>query len=123
MSVNKQSLRKLTVDAIDELKGNDVVELDVRTLTDVTDCLVIAGGRSDRHVKSLAQNVIEKAKAAGIQPMGVEGLDDGEWVLVDLCDVVVHVMQPETRDYYQIEKLWSRLDGDAKPSERRASAT
>ena len=90
MSVDKESLRKLAVDAIDELKGNDVVELDVRELTDVTDCLVIASGRSDRHVKSLAQNVIEKAKAAGVQPMGVEGLDDGDWVLVDLCDVVVH---------------------------------
>jgi ribosome-associated protein len=122
MSVDKRSLRRLAVDAIDELKGFDVVELDVRTLTDVTDCLIIASGRSDRHVKALAQNVIEKAKAAGVQPMGVEGLDEGEWVLVDLCDVVVHVMQPETREYYQIEKLWSRLEGDARPSGQAAAA-
>lgn len=113
MSVDSQSLRRLVLDAIDELKGSDVVELEVHTLTDVTDCLVIASGRSDRHVKSLAQNVIEKAKAAGVTPMGVEGLDDGDWVLVDLCDVVVHVMQPETRDYYQIEKLWTRMDAGA----------
>ena len=118
--MDKESLRRLAVDAIDELKGSDVVELDVHALTDVTDCLVIASGRSDRHVKSLAQNVIEKAKAAGVKPLGVEGLDDGDWVLVDLCDVVVHVMQPETRDYYQIEKLWTRMDSDAPTQQSTA---
>jgi ribosome-associated protein len=122
MSVDKQDVRKLAVDAIDELKGQDVVELDVHTLTDVTDCLVIASGRSDRHVKSLAQNVIEKAKAAGVQPLGVEGLDEGDWVLVDLCDVVVHVMQPETRDYYEIEKLWSKMDSGTKAKTKSVSA-
>lgn len=122
MSVDKPDVRRLAVDAIDELKGQDVVELDVRTLTDVTDCLVIASGRSDRHVKSLAQNVIEKAKAAGIRPLGVEGLDEGDWVLVDLCDVVVHVMQPDTRDYYEIEKLWTRMDGAAQTQTRGAAS-
>ncbi len=122
MSVDNLDVRKLAVDAIDELKGQDVVELDVHTLTDVTDCLVIASGRSDRHVKSLAQNVIESAKAAGVQPLGVEGLDEGDWVLVDLCDVVVHVMQPETRDYYEIEKLWTKMDSGSKPKTQSVSA-
>ena len=66
--------------------------------------------------------MVAKAKAAGVQPLGVEGLDDGEWVLVDLCDVVVHVMQPDTRDYYQLEKLWSGLDAVAQSRDQRASA-
>jgi ribosome-associated protein len=105
--MDSQALRELVVNAVEELKGQDVVELDVRKLTDVTDCFVIASGRSGRQVKAIAENVIEKAKAAGVRPMGVEGLAKGEWVLVDLCDVVLHVMQPETREYYQLEKLWS----------------
>ena len=121
--MDSRTLRELAVDAIDELKGLDVVELDVRKLTDVTDYLVIASGRSDRQVKALAENVVEKAKAAGVRPMGVEGMDKSEWVLVDLCDVVVHVMQPETRDYYQLEKLWSGMDGGGLKPSQRASLT
>ena len=115
-------LRRLAVDAIEELKGQDVVELDVRKLTDVTDYLVIASGRSDRQVKAIAEHVVEKAKAAGVRPMGVEGLDRSEWVLVDLCDVVVHVMQPETRDYYQLEKLWSGMESLSADRGQRAKA-
>ena len=118
--MNSQALRKLVVDAIEELKGVDVVSLDVRGLTDVTDFMVIASGRSDRQVGAIAENVIEKAKAAGVRPLGVEGLDRREWVLVDLCDVVVHVMQPQTREYYQLEKLWSGLDSLPRSSELRA---
>lgn len=120
--MDKQQLCKLVVDAIDDLKGQDVVELDVHTLTDVCDYMVIASGRSGRHVRSLAQSIVAKAKAAGVQPMGMEGLDEGEWVLVDLCDVVVHVMQPEAREYYQLEKLWSGLDAVAQSRDQRASA-
>lgn len=123
MPMDKQALRKLAVDAIDELKGQHVVELDVHELTDVTDYMIIASGRSDRHVRALAENVVEKAKAAGVQPMGVEGLSEGEWVLVDLCDVVVHVMQPESRDYYQLEKLWSGLDAVTRSRDQRVQAT
>jgi ribosome-associated protein len=115
MSMDSRALNELVVDAIDEMKGQNVVELDVSQLTDVTDRMVIASGRSDRQVRAIAQNVVEKAKAAGVQPLGVEGMDRCEWVLVDLCDVVVHVMQPDTRDYYQLEKLWTGLDEELSP--------
>lgn len=118
--MDSQAIRALVVDAIEDLKGVDVVSLDVRGLTDVTDFMIIASGRSDRQVSAIAEHVIEKAKAAGVRPLGVEGLDRGEWVLVDLCDVVVHVMQREARDYYQLEKLWSGLDALPRTGEQRA---
>jgi len=121
MPMDSLALRDLVVDAVDELKGHDVVVLDVRKLTDVADWFVIASGRSSRQVKALAEHVVEKAKAAGVRPMGVEGLDKGEWVLVDLCDVLVHVMQPETREYYQLEKLWAGMPAQGGSGERRAS--
>ncbi len=121
MPTLNQSLRQLAVDAIEELKGQDVVELDVHELTDVTDFMIIASGRSNRQVKALAENVVEKAKAAGVIPMGVEGLDRGEWVLVDLCDVVVHVMQPETREYYQLEKLWTGVEAAGRARDQHAT--
>ena len=121
--MNSKRLCKLAHQAIDELKGQDVTELDVRKLTDVTDYLLVVTGRSTRQVKAIAENVIDKAKAAGVRPLGIEGLEDGEWVLVDLVDVVVHVMQPDTRTYYELEKLWttrapvpSSLDVSAAPT-------
>lgn len=107
--MNSKNLCKLALRAIDELKGQDVTLLDVRELTDVTDYLVVVSGRSARQVKAIAENVIDKAKTGGVRPLGTEGLDDGEWVLVDLCDVIVHVMQPETRTYYELEKFWTAL--------------
>jgi ribosome-associated protein len=109
-----EALKGLVLDALDELKAFDVTVLDVRNLTDVTDLMVIASGGSDRQVKAIARNVVEKAKAAGHQPMGVEGEREGEWILVDLYDLVVHVMLPRVRDFYQIEKLWS--DGEDSAS-------
>ncbi len=84
-----------------------MVALDVTALTDVMDCLVIASGTSNRHVKALADNVVTEAKKQGIRPIGMEGEDAGEWVLVDYGDVVVHVMLPATRDLYDLERLWS----------------
>ena len=104
--MSADELTTLVLDALDDLKGLNAVTLDVRELTNMMDYLVICSGSSNRHVKSLADNVVRKAKAVGNQPIGVEGEDAGEWVLVDLGDVVVHVMLPATRDFYDLERLW-----------------
>lgn len=102
-------LNKLIIDALENLKGQKIVELDVSPLTDVMDHLIIANGTSNRHVKSLANNVIEELKDAGHRPLGIEGYEAGEWVLVDYGDTVVHVMLQATRDFYELEKLWSKV--------------
>ncbi|MEP4486689.1 MAG: ribosome silencing factor [Halioglobus sp.] len=104
------ALKTLVTDALDDLKAVNTVALDVTGMTDVTDCLVIASGTSNRHVKSLATNVVVEAKKAGMPPLGVEGDDVGEWVLVDFGDVVLHVMLPATRDFYDLERLWVDTD-------------
>lgn len=103
----ESELVRFVVDQLSELKAEDVSVLDVRKQTDFTDFMVVASGRSSRHVSSVAGNLVQRAKEAGFAPMGVEGVEQGEWVLIDLCDVIVHVMQPDTRDFYQLEKLWS----------------
>ncbi|PLW84081.1 ribosome silencing factor [Kineobactrum sediminis] len=100
------ALKQLVIDALDDLKAVDTVTLDVTELTDVMDYLVITSGTSSRHVKSLANNVCMEAKKQGMRPLGVEGDDTGEWVLVDFGDIVVHVMLPETRAFYDLERLW-----------------
>ncbi|MEM0955503.1 MAG: ribosome silencing factor [Pseudomonadota bacterium] len=100
-------LKQLVFDALDDLKAVNVIDIDVQNLTDVMDYLVVASGTSNRHVKSLAENVLMKAKAEGERPLGVEGQDSAEWVLVDFGGVVVHVMLPATRDFYDLERLWS----------------
>lgn len=104
---NTQTADALSValNAIDELKGESIKTFDVRDLTTIADHMVICNGRAARHVKSIGNSVIEQAKKAGLQPR-VEGLDQAEWVLIDLNGVIVHVMQPSARAYYQIEKLW-----------------
>jgi ribosome-associated protein len=102
-------LNKLIIDALEDLKGQKILELDVSQLTDVMDHLIIVNGTSSRHVKSLANNVIEELKTSGHRPLGIEGLDVGEWVLVDYGDTVVHVMLQATRDFYELEKLWSKV--------------
>ena len=92
---------------LEELQAGDVEVLDVRELTDVTDYMVVATGRTSRHVRAITEKVVVSAKHRDAPPLGVEGEREGEWVLVDLCDVVVHVMQPDARELYQLEKLWS----------------
>jgi len=96
--------------ALEDLKGADIRVLDVRGLTSITDTMLICTGTSNRHVKSLAQHVAEKAREVGLKSIGIEGMDEGEWVLVDLGDAVVHVMQAQTRAFYQLEKLWDMRD-------------
>ncbi|WP_024870453.1 ribosome silencing factor [Pseudoxanthomonas suwonensis] len=93
--------------AVEEIKAKDVVEIDVRGKTSVTDHMVIASGTSTRHVKSIADEVIKFAKKLGAMPLGVEGEREAEWVLVDLSDVVVHVMLPRVREFYALERLWT----------------
>ena len=101
-----KSLGEIVAHALDDLKAEQVHVLDVRHLTTVTDTMVVASGRSDRHVRAIAGAVVEQAKKAGFRPIGVEGQSSGEWVLVDLADVVVHVMLPRVREFYSLEKLW-----------------
>lgn len=109
------ALEKLILAALDEMKAVNIKLLDVRTLTDIADAMVVASGTSDRHVRAIAERVIEKARAAGHRPLGVEGSRDGEWVLVDLQDVLLHVMLPRVREFYAIEQLWE------PPSAKRAA--
>ena len=104
--VTSNDLKTLVIDALEERKGLDISVLDVRKLTDITDYMIVATGRSSRQVTSLAEHVVARAKEHGIAPLGAEGVGDGEWALVDLTDVVVHIMHPDARELYQLEKLW-----------------
>ena len=101
-----RELTDLAITALEDLKAIDIRVFDVSDITSITDRMIICTGRSDRHVKSLAQSVVVKDKAAEHPPRGAEGQRSGEWALVDLGDVVVHVMQPQARAFYQLEKLW-----------------
>ena len=121
MPVDVDALTQLVIDALEDRKAQAITVLDVHELTDVTDMMVVACGRSTRQVRATAEHVIERSKKAGCRPLGVEGLRDGEWVLVDLCDIVLHVMTPETRETYQLEKLWGGA-GRRQPSQNTGSA-
>ena len=106
-SVSTSTLRQHVIDALEELKAKEIREIDVRGRTSIADILVIASGTSARHVKSIADEVVKFAKKAGVMPLGVEGEQEAEWVLVDLGDVIVHVMLPRIREFYGLERLWS----------------
>ena len=105
--MNIKKLEKTVINSLEEVKAVDIKVLDVRQLTSITDTMIIASGTSARHIRSLAQKVIEDAKKINVYPLGTEGEDQGEWALIDLGDIVVHIMQRSIREYYQLEKLWS----------------
>jgi ribosome-associated protein len=101
-----EQIRDLVLNALEDFKAIDIQQIDVSGQSPLTDLFVIASGSSLRHIKSMAENLIVKAKEAGCQPLGVEGDRQSEWVLVDLNDVIVHLMLPQTRAFYNLEKLW-----------------
>ena len=115
MRLNK--LQQTAVSALEDIKGRDIKVLDVRKLTSFYDCLIIASAESNRQVRALAHHVRDKLKEAGASILGIEGEETGEWVLVDCGDIVVHVMQPAVRAYYNLEELW-----DTTPAQRRVKA-
>lgn len=116
---SNQYLHDRVLAALDDLKARDVREIDVRGKTSIADTLIIASGTSSRHVKSIADEVIKFVKQAGMLPLGVEGQDEAEWVLVDLGDIIVHVMLPRIREFYGLERLWSVGDEDTAEGEAR----
>ena len=107
--MNTKQILALVTKALSDLKARNITILDVQNISSVSDFMVIASGTSNRHVTGIAKHVAEEAKKRGEKPLGVEGEDSGEWALVDLGDVVVHVMQSQVRDFYQLEKLWTRM--------------
>lgn len=117
MPITSATLGDLVVEVLDDLKAQSVLRLDVRHLTSMTDIMIIASGRSVQHVRAVARTLLERCEAAGCAPIGVEGEDGGEWALIDLGDVIVHVMVPSVREFYALEKLWDiaprRETGDA----------
>lgn len=110
-------LKKVVIDALEDLKAVDIKVLDVRETATFTDLMIIASGTSDRHLKALADRVLEKCREVRVKPVGVEGERDVDWVLVDLGDIVVHIMRPETRDFYNLERLWSM--GERVPTSKK----
>jgi ribosome-associated protein len=116
------TLRNAVVAALEDKKAKDIVALDVRKLTSLFDYVVIASGDSTRQTKALARNVQDKLKELGAHVYGVEGEQSGEWVLVDIGDIVVHVMQPTVRQYYNLEELWTTAKKLPKPRKVKAAA-
>lgn len=115
-----EQLQELVIDALEDFKALDIHQIDVSGQSPLTDLFVIASGSSLRHIKSMAENLIVKAKEAGCQPLGVEGDRQSEWVLVDLNDIIVHLMLPQTRAFYNLEKLWEassqQRSGQSQPN-------
>lgn len=108
--MQSEQIKQMVLAVLDDYKAINVVDLDVREQTSITDTMIICSGTSKRHLKTLAEQVVIKAKSQGLEPLGVEGEDAAEWILVDLGDVVVHIMQPPVREFYSLEKLWSTTE-------------
>lgn len=104
--MNQSEFVQVVIDKLEDMKARDIVQVNVEGKSTVTDMLIVCSGNSKKHVSSIAENLVVEMKSADIPPLSVEGKETGEWVLVDLGNVVVHVMQDETRDFYQLEKLW-----------------
>ncbi|MBT5387449.1 MAG: ribosome silencing factor [Porticoccaceae bacterium] len=107
-----QALKDIVINALEEIKATNITTIDVRELTGMMDTMIVASGNSNRQVKSLANSVVVDAKKAGYSLIGVEGDDTAEWILVDFGDVIVHVMLPTTREFYDLERLWALRPGD-----------
>ncbi|MDJ0653269.1 MAG: ribosome silencing factor [Xanthomonadales bacterium] len=107
---NPEQVAKMVQDALDDAKAISIETIDVRGKTTITDFMVVASGNSTRHVKTLAESVVLNSKRAGVEVLGVEGESEAEWILVDLADVLVHLMLPRTRDFYSLESLWKIED-------------
>ena len=107
MSTQKNKKLSLIIETLEDIKAREISILDIRPHNSIADTLVIANGTSSRHIQSMADQVIENIKKAGEQPLGVEGKESGDWVLVDLSDIIVHLMMPEARSRYDLEHLWS----------------
>lgn len=116
------SLQNLVLEILDNFKAQEVTVLDVKSLTTITDTMIIATGNSNRHVRALAENVVKKAKEEGHMPLGVEGKTDAEWILIDLGDVVVHIMLARVREFYNLEKLWKTNTTTAPENNFKATA-
>lgn len=117
MSVSLEQLRTTIVAALEEIKAKDIVILDVRELTAMTDTMIIASADSVRQTKALADNVVEKVRALGTKPVGTEGEQTGEWILLDFGDAIVHIMQPAVRQYYDLEGLWGAVERQRKSAQ------
>lgn len=115
--MNSETLKQIAVAALEDIKARDIVVMNVAKLTSIAEYMIVASGESARQTKALARNVAEKVKAAGGEVLGVEGEENGEWILVDLGGVIVHVMHPAVREYYNLEELWG-----ASPTRARKTA-
>ena len=122
VEVAPETLRDLIAVSLDDGKANDIRVLDVREMTSITDYMVVASGRSSRQVKALKERVLDTARVHDVRPIGVEGENAGEWVLIDFGDVVVHAMQQETRDFFQLEKLWDNIAAETNVAEQTEEA-
>ena len=112
MSLTPENIRDLAINAVEDMKAKDVVCLDVKPLTSIADYMIVCSGTSNRHLYAIAQQVVEDSKQAGLPNLGVEGDKGADWILVDLADVIVHIMLPDTRTFYDLEKLWSITPND-----------
>ena len=115
-----ETMKSAVVDALEDIKATDIRVMDVSELTSITSYMIVASGSSNRQTKSLANNVVVKVKALGGEVYGVEGEQEGEWVLVDLGDIIVHVMQPTIRDYYNLEQLWGAAENRRSKADKAA---